>query len=447
MAKGHNCHLILMLDKNADFGRRIVRRVARAPEEVKEWTQTVATREDGAYPPSTILQTTDGYHSDSDEDESGLAVFLKDPTMSGRIYPQDAVSVIYRYLSTLHLEATDEGTSRKVFDISTNVEGKHICTVLFPPGAPLTDVQGPPSVSLTAAKRVASFEACRRLHELGLLSYKLFPRPKEVARKLRPVAVFIDEEVEQTKGDILPKVPPAPAPPSALEADNTVLEGIAPTKAQAVSGTRCYKRKTPEFWKNAREVSHDYLYPTIVTVDRNHNPNKPYRPILIITRTPLPEIESFKLFFATVPSMTYLRPAQPIIFDEKKIGLLHLYTIRALRGVTNRAFACELNDMPFFIAPLDFGWDVEQGKDGHKWPFPDVSGYIPWDLVVYAAEQHIVPLRTETIETLEEDIKDAVVQDWWTEFTKRYDCIRVRRDLNPLTPLDTLTVILPIFYY
>jgi len=96
--------------------------------------------------------------------------------------------------------------------------------------------------------------------------------------------------------------------------------------------------------------------------------------------------------------------------------------------------------MPFFIAPLDFGWDIELGKTESQWPYPDVSDYIPWDLVVYAAEQHLVPLRTETLASLEEDINDAIIQDWFTEYTKRYDCLRVRSDLNPLTPLEGLNV-------
>jgi endoribonuclease Dicer len=436
IANGKQCHLILMLDKNANIGRQTVRHIARMPEEVQRWTQFVAVRKEGAYPPAEIVQETQVYHSDSEDDMQESAQYIKDPTMSGRIYPQDAVDVIYRYFSLS--EPTSNLKLQPIFEYSSALPTSHRCTVTFPPAAPISTVQGPTSVSKVAARRAACFEACKRLHNLGLLSYKLFPRPREVARRLRPVAVSVDEDIEQTKGDILPTLPPAPAPPSLAPIMSEVH--LPKSKVQGFSGTRCYKRKSPEFWKNAIEADRTRFYPTIVTVDRNHNPQKPYRPILIITAVPLPSIDDFQLFFATMPSVTYLRPAFPMVFDKDQLELLHRYTIRAMRGIFNKAFVCPMEEMPFLIAPLDFGWNIETGKADAKWPFPDVSDYIPWDLILYAAEQHLVPLRAESLESLEEDIKDAVVQDWWSEYTKRYDCMRVRADLNPLTPLESLAV-------
>ncbi|KIM21363.1 hypothetical protein M408DRAFT_104950 [Serendipita vermifera MAFF 305830] len=436
LANGKECHLILMLDKNADVGRQNVRHIARMPDAVKEWTQRVAARREGAYPPPEILQKTQVFHSDSEDDAEETARYIKDPTMSGKIYPQDAVDVIYRYISKLPTKATGDIRLQPIFTYSSPSEKSHICTVRLPPDSPISIVQGPASVSKTAARRAACFETCKQLHDLGLLSYKFFPRPKEVARRLRPIAVSVDEDIEQTKGDILPTLPPAPAPPNL--SSNTQQNGTAQPKAQGLAGTRCYKRKFPEFWKNAVEADRNQFYPTIVTVDRNHNPQKPYRPVLLITSVPLPSIGDFQLFFATMPSITYLRPALPMEFDKDQLALLHRYTIRAMRGILNKGFMCPVDAMPFFLAPLDFGWDIEMGKREASWPFPDVSDYIPWDLIVYAAEQHLVPLRIESLESLEEDIKDAVVQDWWTEYTRRYDCMRVRADLNPLTPLESL---------
>ncbi|KAG8808333.1 hypothetical protein FRC19_005970, partial [Serendipita sp. 401] len=443
LANGPECHLVFMLDPNSDAGRRTVRYLARMPEDLKHWTQLAATRETGAYPPANMLQTADYYHSDSEEDVNFRSEYIKDPTMSGKIYADDAVNVVYRYFSSLPSASRPTITSRAIFRFTSSSPSVHVCTIIFPSGSPFSTVEGPPSASTIAAKRAACFKACKQLHALGLLPYQLFPRPKEVARRLRPVAVFIDEEVEQTKGDILPTLPPAPLPPSHVPSgeDGTDRPTVVPeatSKAQLASGTRCYKRKTPEFWKNILEVKHSTYYPTIITVDRNSNPSKPYRPILFITRNPLPVIEEIKLHFAATHSLTYLRPGHPLQFDDQKLSLLHRYTLRAMRAIMNKPLNCAIEEMPYFLAPLDFAWDIETGKAQSRWPYPDVSDYIPWDLVIYATEQHLVPLRTESLESLEEDIKDAVVQDWWTEFTKRYDCMRLRRDLNPLTPLDDL---------
>lgn len=437
MAKGKDCHLILMLDKNSDMGRQTIRGVARMPDEVKDWTQRVAINKSGAYPPATISQNTEGYYSDSDGEAHAQAEYIKDPTMSGRIYAEDAVSVIYRYLATLRKGSVEDVKMENVFYFTMRASSEHVCTVVFPPNGFIAHVEGPPSVSPGAAKRAACFEACKRLHELGLLSYRLFPRPREVMRRLRPVAVSIDQEVEQTKGDILPSLPPAPSSEGAEHDPTAPITTQAPTATQtAATGTRCYKRKFPEFWTNAVSVSHQRYYPTIVTVDRNHNAAKPYRPVLLITRAPLPPVEDFKLFFATQPSITYLRPALPTSFNGREVDLLYRYTLRVMRSLLNKPLACSKETIPFLIAPLSFGWNIELGKAEPAWPYPDATEFIPWDLMTYAADQHLVPLRTDTIEALEQDIKDAVVQDWWTEFTKRYDCMSVRRDLNPVTPLE-----------
>ncbi|PVF99771.1 hypothetical protein CPB86DRAFT_756304 [Serendipita vermifera] len=436
IAQETQCHLIFMLDKNADMGRRIIRQIARLPEEVRKWTQTMATDKSGILPPGSIMQTTDTYHSASEEEGEGVSAYLLDPLMSGRIYPQDAVSVLYRFLATVNPRNEPDATEWHLFHfhITTSPQKGYVCTVTLPVWSPIQRIVGPISVSQPVAKQAASFEACRQLQTLGILPYTLFPRPREVARRLRPVAVFIDEEVEQTKGDILPILPPAPAPPNALDSSQVIDDQIL--KSQKMSGTRCYKRKFPEFWKNALECRHEFYYPTIVTVDRNHNPLKPYRPVLIITRAPLPEVEDFKLHFASMPSVTYLRPARPFHLAIDQLKHLHGYTLRVMRTISNKPFTCPMEDMPFFLAPLDFGWDIDLGKMGSSWPFPDVSDYIPWDLVIFASEQYMVPLNTDSIEALEEDIKDAVVQDWRTEFTRRFDCMRMRRDLNPLSPMD-----------
>ena len=437
-----------MQDKNSDLSRGIVRKLARAPPALKRWTQTVAVKKTGALPPLSLDDSNDAWHSDSEDDEDPFADYIKDPTMSGRIYPQDSVGVIYRYLSKLSQRQDAEATHHDVFEFveKPGAPTPWVCNLVFPPGTPLGVVQGPASVSQVAAKRAVCFKACQDLYEKGLLSYELFPRPKEVVRRLRPVAVFIDEEEEQTKGDVLPTLPPAPMPPNTTPDEVAAAQAAAePMVTQTVTGTRCYKRKKPEFWANTSTVYLGQWYPTIITVDRNHNPEKPYRPVVIFTRRALPTISDFKLYFSRMPSIAYLRPGLPVDIAEEQMQLLYQYTLRTMRSIVNKAYTCEYNDMPFFIAPLSFNWDIQVGMNPPKWPFPDVLGFIPWEQVVFAAEQYLVPLRTETTQALEADIQDSIIQDRWTEFTRRYDCIRVRPDLNPLSKLDSTDV--GIFFF
>ena len=48
-------------------------------------------------------------------------------------------------------------------------------------------------------------------------------------------------------------------------------------------------------------------------------------------------------------------------------------------------------------------------------------------------------LNTQDLQTLIADTEDAVIQDRWAEFTRKYYCIRMRPDLNPFSkPEDSL---------
>ncbi|KAG9024593.1 hypothetical protein FS842_005446, partial [Serendipita sp. 407] len=164
LANGPECHLVFMLDPNSDAGRRTVRHLARMPEDLKHWTQLAATRETGAYPPANMLQTADYYHSDSEEDVNFRSEYIKDPTMSGKIYADDAVNVVYRYFSSLPSASRPTITSRAIFRFTSSSPSVHVCTIIFPSGSPFSTVEGPPSASTIAAKRAACFKACKQLH-------------------------------------------------------------------------------------------------------------------------------------------------------------------------------------------------------------------------------------------------------------------------------------------
>jgi endoribonuclease Dicer len=65
----------------------------------------------------------------------------------------------------------------------------------------------------------------------------------------------------------------------------------------------------------------------------------------------------------------------------------------------------------------------------------EIVNDIPWDLVKLAADSWVTELQTEN---LEDSLEDAIIQDRWIEYTRRYYASRVRRDLTPLSkPVDS----------
>ncbi|KAJ7638731.1 hypothetical protein FB45DRAFT_976818 [Roridomyces roridus] len=294
---------------------------------------------------------------------------LEEPVAGGRIYIQDATAVVYRLAST----TSTTSFPAPLFEFSTCVEtSSYSCTVLLP-GTPAHNVAGPACPSMTHARRAACFAVCIKLAEAGLLEPEAFP--------IRP--------------QLLPNV----------NASKRV-EGL---------GMQTYLRKGPDFWKNPTGAV-ALLYPTIITM---HQSNQPlHAPILFLTRYPLPLFSPFRLFFSKDPAVIKTCKGKPFKLSDEKIVSLHMYTMRLCRAVANKAFICSLEDMPFFLAPLASSW---------------VPTRVDWPLGSQAAASWSVPVKYGQADVVAEDVQDAVLMDRATELTRRYDILRVRSDLSPLS--------------
>ncbi|KAK2466145.1 hypothetical protein APHAL10511_001787 [Amanita phalloides] len=188
------------------------------------------------------------------------------------------------------------------------------------------------------------------------------------------------------------------------------------------SGTRRYHQRTPQFWSNASTMS-ETLFPIVVALD--YAPTmKPCNPILILTRQPLPKINSFNTFFNGTPVTTHLVNAAPVNINPDQLRNLGLFTLRICRIIMNKPFIATLDDMLFFLAPLrlfHISADEIQAT-------PSIPDLVSWKVVTHCATAWHVPINTDTIE---QDIEDSIIQDRLTEFTRRFEVVKLRRDLTP----------------
>ncbi|KIJ56735.1 hypothetical protein M422DRAFT_57385 [Sphaerobolus stellatus SS14] len=399
--RGRNSHLIHMAERGNDVHRRVLADIASMDKRMQRWVDSVVETPESSAPPATLTETPDPYRSDSDDEDDDADVFVKDPTTSGLIQSYNATTVIYRFAASLDDGNEDDSSSQPLFEFQQlrgyGSRNMHICTVILPSRSPIRSISGPPYPTPSAARRAACLQACEELFHKGYLDHRLFPRP-------RPVSVRDKDDDD------------------------------VPLVKQKSSGTRSYPRRKPDFWANTKGVFNGQLYPTVISTDSKlEDPNQSYQPIVILTRLPLPHIDNFKIFFAGSPANVFFQSGAPFEVDEEELMLLHKYTLRICRIVANKPFICKLEEMTYFFAPLSSSWIQEAMKLRAKWQFPNVSNHIPWDLVKAAAEEWVVALRRDSIEVLAEDIKDAVIQDRWVEFTRRYDAVRVRPDLSPLS--------------
>jgi len=104
----------------------------------------------------------------------------------------------------------------------------------------------------------------------------------------------------------------------------------------------------------------------------------------------------------------------------------------------NKPFVCPLDRMSYFFSPLASAWTPASSTKNNHQSLPSIADFIPWDSVAKAADRWAVPLQAESLEALNNDINDAIIQDRWVEHTRRYFVVKVRPDLTPLSkPADS----------
>ncbi|KAH9482923.1 Dicer-like protein 1 [Psilocybe cubensis] len=407
--RGRESHLVHMVERGNDVHRRILHRITNIDADMLKWTEILCNSAESSIPPESLQETINSYHSDSDDEDAGPhSQFIEDPTTGGRIYVQDATTAIYRYASGVRRIIPNTPLNHALFtfkDIQKEfgIPRAYVCAINLP-STPIDKTFGDTSVSKADARRSACFKACKLLYASGLLDCRLVPLPNRLRAQY-------DFESRRVIGkDSLPEVKP-------------------------ISGTRPYRRKQPVFWENCSDALSDTLYPTIVSVNGSDNDSEVYAPIVILTKKPLPVMPSFRLFCSGSIVDVHFQKALPLMFDEERLNNTHLFTVRICRAIMNKALVCPLEDMPYFFLPLPLGW---RPIVNNPLEIPDIANAIPWELVAEAAHHWAVPIKRASPEELEADLYDAVVQDRWIEFTRRYKVVQVRKDLTPLSkPSDS----------
>ncbi|PPQ92348.1 LOW QUALITY PROTEIN: hypothetical protein CVT25_008698 [Psilocybe cyanescens] len=407
--RGRESHLVHMVERGNDIHRRILHRITNIDADMLRWTETLCNSAESSVPPESLQETINSYHSDSDDEDSETSSrYIEDPTTSGRIYVQDATTVIYRYASSVRQAIPGTEMNHGLFlfkDVQKEfgIPRAHICTINLP-ATPIDKVVGDTSFSKAQARRSACFKACEWLYRSGLLDCRLVPLPN----RLR--AQYDYESRKTFEKEVLPEV-------------------------KASSGTRAYHRRQPVFWENASRGFSTSLYPTMVFIAGSGDSSQVFAPMVILTKKPLPVMPTFRLFCSGMIASVQFQKASPLNLDKERLAITHSFTVRVCRAIMNKALVCTLEDMSYFFLPLPLGW---QPPIDSPLEIPEIADVIPWGLVSQAAQHWAVAIKKDTPEELEADLHDAVVQDRWIEFTRRYKVAKVRRDLTPLSkPADS----------
>lgn len=403
------------MQKGCDSHRRRLLQTTRLDEATRTWLDN-AQNPESAIPPVTTLESHDPYLSDS-EDEDDQGTYIKDPTTGGRIRVQDATRIIHRFSANASTASGAPRHSSTLFQFDSVPESREsqtqfICTVTLPPGPGVPPVSGPHSTSRAHARRMACYQMCNELFQRGLLGPQMFPRSplKSIGqRRILDISCTLD----CTEEGLIATTP-------------TQL-----TAANKQTGVHSYPRKKPEFWENMAALKSDSLYPTVISVQGRET----YGPLVLLTRVPLPSMSTLKLFDSGFRVAVELQRGARFDVDAERLHDLHRYTIRVHRSIVNKPLTCQLQEMPYYLAPLKTSWLGFSRPPVDRWCMDEVVNDIPWDLVKLAADNWVTDLQTENLEA---SIEDAIVQDRWIEYTRRYYALKLREDLTPLSkPVDS----------
>ena len=312
--------------------------------------------------------------------------FIQDPTTGRKLFRKDCKPALALFLQAYHNKESFQP------NISTSeiTPKRYVCRIELPSTLALGDISSSLCSTIVQAECEACFKACQNLYEQSLLDYQYFP----------------------SRGERTP---------------DSLTQPVESSGAIATTGMRRYKKATPLFWTIAPPKKTNRLYPLLVTIR-----GLLAEPILLLTRLPLPELPHFSVFASASReqyTVNCLRCKPTDVYDEQ-LDLLHRYSSRLVRAITNRDITLTQEDFLFLFSPLQNLRGVETwSKD--KWYRPDIDGFIAWDAIKLAADRIFVPLVQEGSPVDWDSLHDVIIQDRWVEFTNRHELIQVRHDLTP----------------
>ncbi|EAU84711.2 hypothetical protein CC1G_00230 [Coprinopsis cinerea okayama7 len=390
-ARGRESHLIHLVERHNDSHRRILSNAASDAERLFEWFDGLRDPEGLVVPPANLKESSMSYYSESDEDID-KPDYVSAATTGGRLYPQDAIVTLVKFASYLreqgYLEAGHSLFEYQSIPANPGQPLQFACKISLP-GTPVDGMVSAPEMTKTISRRAAAFSACKRLASLGLLDYRIVPLPS----------------TPQVLG------------PSATN----------PTE----KGTRRYFRKQPEFWKHGSTGPVSVLHPMVICVEGN----AAFGPLLLFTRQPMPSMPSFNLFSNGDPVKVAFHRGSPFKPEPEEMDIIYGFTLRLVKMCLNKPVTCPVNEATYFFGALSRSWAPRDTQDIFR---RDIAKDIDWELMSRSATKWAVPITISAAPDMQEDLADAVIQDRFLEFTRRYHVVKLRQDMTPMSkPVDS----------
>lgn len=270
----------------------------------------------------------------------------------------------------------------------TPVQGGFICEIDLPPLSPITNASGKIYSRKQIAKCSAAYEVCCKLL-----------RGKWLDNNLK--STFVERRHLMANANL------------AVSSKKTIKYDM---------------RLKPLLW--AEVGMPDRLFATVLTLSKASHWIRPSRPLFILTRSPLPKMKPFPLFFGAamqgkVSDAHCQALTEPIAVTEGDLQLFSRFTLKTFNDVFNKRYLANAAQIPYFFVPTT--------KD-HTFAFSALT--TPRDAIDWHLLRHVLDTDAEVYTGAEpnEFFQDKYIVDPH-DGSRRFWLLGTRRDLTCFSPV------------
>lgn len=226
-----------------------------------------------------------------------------------RLGLDNSLGVLARFVSSLSKSTGNYSPEFVVIPVGS----KFIADVILPDCSPITRASGFPQKSKQTARSSAAFEACKLLLKDG----------------------HINGHLQSTLVKILPRMRNARLAVSLKKKKDYTL------------------RVKPDIWSQVGEDVPAILFATVLTLEEPERAGRSTRPLIMLTRQQLPELNPIPLFFGD-GGHSLARPVltqQAINFTASQIEGLRCFTLKIFDDVFSKQYEASVSELPYFLAP------------------------------------------------------------------------------------------------
>ncbi|GAB7356647.1 hypothetical protein MBLNU459_g7366t2 [Dothideomycetes sp. NU459] len=310
------------------------------------------------------------------------------PSTGAKITFGSCLQVLAHFASSLPCEGSDVLAPTY---ITSNRAGEYVCEVILPESSPIRAMIGDISSRKALAKRSAAFKACVKLFEEKYLDDHLLPIYAKKLPLMRNAALALN--VRKTKSYTM--------------------------------------RLKPSVWENSRGSAPAVLYFTLLDVPEGLD--RPHRPLLLLSRAPLPRFPEFPLYLnggrkVFVKSTSF---SEPFSLSTDAINSLTAFTMRVYFDLFNKKYESDTAQMSYWLAPARDDERLHQAST-KAWELVD------WSILEAVHQNEHIGWTPETSPQL---LLDKFLVDRW-DGSRRWFSVRIAHEYKPLdaVPQDTIKV-------